>query len=168
VPSGDVLADAFTRIHDVVHRTVEGLRPDHLTARVAPDTNTIAWLVWHLTRVQDDHVAGVAGTAQVWSAGGWAARFGLPFEEGDFGYGHTSEQVGAVQPEGALLLAYHDAVHATTVALVTGYRDEDLDRVVDTLWDPPVTLGARLVSVIADNLQHAGQAAYARGMLERG
>ena len=45
--------------------------------------------------------------------------------------------------------------------------DADLDRVVDERWDPPVTLAVRLVSVLADGLEHAGQAAYIRGVAER-
>jgi hypothetical protein len=122
--------------------------------------------VWHLTRIQDDHVADVAGTEQVWTSAGWADRFGLPFEPADTGYGHGAEQVAAVRvPSADLLTGYHDAVHERTVAYARTLVDADLDRVVDHRWDPPVTLGARLVSVLADDLQHAGQAAYVRGLL---
>ena len=52
-----------------------------------------------------------------------------------------------------------------TVAYLATVAPEDLDRVVDERWDPPVTLGVRLVSVLSDDLQHAGQAAYARGLI---
>jgi hypothetical protein len=41
----------------------------------------------------------------------------------------------------------------------------DLARTVDDRWDPPVTLGVRLVSIADDSLQHVGQAAYLRGLL---
>jgi hypothetical protein len=58
-------------------------------------------------------------------------------------------------------------VHATTQAFVATLTGADLDRVVDSAWDPPVTLGVRLVSVVADDLQHVGQAAYIRGILQR-
>ena len=58
-------------------------------------------------------------------------------------------------------------MHAQTIALVSGVTDADLSRVVDEAWDPPVTLGVRLVSVISDGLQHAGQAAFIRGILRR-
>jgi hypothetical protein len=44
----------------------------------------------------------------------------------------------------------------------------DLDRVVDKRWDPPVTLGVRLVSVVDDDAQHVGQAAYVRGLQKAG
>lgn len=166
--SADVLADGFERVRDAVHPAVNGLRPDDLAARPDPKANSIAWLVWHLARIQDDHVADVAGTEQTWTAEGWAGRFGLPLEPGDTGYGHDPEQVGLVRAEADALLGYFDAVHRRTIDFVRSLGDDQLDRVVDERWDPPVTLGVRLVSVIADDLQHAGQAAYVRGLLQSG
>jgi uncharacterized damage-inducible protein DinB len=143
------------------------MSPDQLGERLDAEANTIAWLVWHLTRVQDDHVAEVAGRDQVWSTGGWRERFDLPFDAQATGYGHSRQDVAAVQVSAALLLGYADAVHEQTVRYVRGLSDTDLDRVVDTAWDPPVTLAVRLVSVISDDLQHAGQAAFIRGVLDR-
>jgi uncharacterized damage-inducible protein DinB len=164
----DVLADAFGRIHGVVHRVVDGRKPGELDFRPGSQANSIAWLVWHLTRIQDDHIADVAGTDQVWTSRGWAERFALPFDPSDTGYGHGSEDVAAVQADAELLTGYHDAVYAETIRYVQGLADDDLDRIVDTSWDPPVTLGTRLVSVISDGLQHAGQAAYLLGLVEHG
>jgi Protein of unknown function (DUF664) len=163
----ELLVDAFGRVRGVVHRAVGGLSPDQLAFQVDPEANSIAWLVWHLTRIQDDHVAGVAGTEQVWTSQGWVDRFGLPFDPLATGYGHRPADVVAVRVSGELLVGYHDAVHQQTVGYVDGLVDADLDRIVDRSWDPPVTLGVRLVSVIADDLQHAGQAAFVRGILRR-
>ncbi|MFF8375167.1 DUF664 domain-containing protein [Streptomyces sp. NPDC015661] len=165
--SAGLLVDSFGRIREVVHETVEGLTDEELAARVDPDANTVAWLVWHLTRVQDDHLADAFDTDQLWTSDGWADRFGLPFPKRATGYGMTSAQVGAVRASAELLLGYHDAVHARTEDLIRTVTNADLNRIVDTRWDPPVTLGVRLVSVIADDLQHAGQAAYVRGVVER-
>jgi hypothetical protein len=106
----------------------------------------------------------------VWSAAGWAARFGLPAGMMDHGYGHTPEQVDAVATataSGGLLTEYHEETHAQTVKLVSEVTDGDLDRVVDTRWTPHVTLGVRLVSVLDDDMQHVGQAAYVRGIILR-
>jgi hypothetical protein len=163
----ELLVDGFDRVHGVVHGVVEGLQPEVLAARPDRDGNSIAWLVWHLTRIQDDHVAGVAAQEQVWTASGWFERFGLPLETFDTGYGHSSDEVGSVRASAEALLGYFDAVHAATTHFVRGLDPRALDRIVDENWDPPVTLGVRLVSVIADDLQHAGQAAYARGLLTR-
>ena len=163
----EVLVDGFERVREVVHQAVDGLSAEELAFQPADGANSIAWLVWHLTRIQDDHVAQVAGTAQVWTAG-WADRFGLPFDPADTGYGHSPDQVAAVAVgSGELLTGYYDDVHERTLAYVRGLTDADLDRVVDTSWDPPVTLGVRLISVISDDLQHAGQAAYVRGLPAR-
>ncbi|MFJ8750035.1 DUF664 domain-containing protein [Streptomyces sp. NPDC102441] len=166
--SAGILADAFERIHEAVHAAVEGLPPEDLNARLDDDANSITWLVWHLTRVQDDHVADAAGTEQIWFARDWESRFELPLEKGSTGYGHSSAQVGSVTvASGDLLLGYLDAVNEQTLGFVRGLDGRSLDRVVDDAWSPPVTLGVRLISVIADDLQHAGQAAFVRGALER-
>lgn len=165
---GGLFVDAFGRVRGVTHRAVERLAPELLLYRPDPDANSVAWLVWHLTRIQDDHVAEVAGTEQVWTSQGWMERFGLPFPASDTGYGHTPEDVAAVRVDSPrLLLGYHDAVHERTVRYVGGLHPGDLDRIVDEAWDPPVSLGVRLVSVVSDDLQHAGQAAYVRGLAER-
>jgi uncharacterized damage-inducible protein DinB len=160
-----LLEDAFGRIQEQVHATVRDLSPDQLAFRPTPHANPIGWLVWHLTRVQDDHVADAAGIDQVWLAAGWADRFALPLDRSDTGFGHSTEQVDAVRASADLLTGYHDAVVEQTQAFVADLDDADLDRIVDRSWTPVVSLGTRLVSVIGDDLQHVGQAAYVRGLL---
>jgi hypothetical protein len=166
--SAELLVDAFGRIREVVHQVVDGLRPEQLAARVDPEANSIAWLVWHLTRIQDDHLADAAQGEQVWTSQGWVERFALPLHPRDTGYGHRADDVAAVRVDsGELLVGYHDAVHQQTTRYVRQLTDADLARIVDRSWDPPVSLGVRLISVIADDLQHAGQAAFVRGILRR-
>jgi len=162
----ELLTDALSRIRGVVHEVAEGLTADQLAYRPQPSANSIGWLIWHLTRVQDDHVSDVAGTDQAWTADGWMKRFGLPFEAGATGWGHSADEAGQVIVASAdLLTGYYDAVHDRSVGFVRTLADADLDRIVDNRWDPPVTLGVRLVSVIDDDAQHAGQAAYLRGLV---
>ncbi|GEL19959.1 mycothiol transferase [Pseudonocardia asaccharolytica] len=164
----ELLCDACGRIRDGVRGAVDSLTADQLAYRVDERANSIAWLVWHLTRVQDDHVAAAAGTEQIWTAQGWVERFGLPFDPAAIGYGHDSDEVAAVRVESPQLLSsYHDAVAEQTLRWVGGLADADLDRVVDESWDPPVTLGVRLVSVICDDLEHLGQAEFVRGIVQR-
>ena len=164
----DLLVDAFGRVRESVHGAVAGLSEEQLTARLDPGANSIAWLVWHLTRVQDDHVCAVADVEQAYTAKGWAKRFDLPFDDAAIDYGHSSADVAAVRvADPALLLDYYEDVHRQTLEYVRGLTAADLDRVVDERWDPPVTLGVRLVSVVDDDLEHAGQAAFVRGVLER-
>lgn len=167
--TAELLADAFGRIRDVVHQSAGGLTAEQLAFRPGPDANSIGWLLWHLTRVQDDHVSEVAGTEQAWTADGWAERFALPFGDEATGWGQSSEEAGAVRvPSADLLTGYHDEVHARTLAFLATVTDAGLDTIVDERWDPPVSLGVRLVSVISDDLQHAGQAAYLRGLVLAG
>jgi uncharacterized damage-inducible protein DinB len=166
--AADILVDAFGRIRETVHQVVDALTSDQLAFRVESEANSIAWLVWHLTRIQDDHIADAAQTDQVWTAGGWGERFGLPFDLSATGYGHGSDDVAAVRVRsGDLLTGYHDAVHDRTISYVERLTDTDLARIVDQSWDPPVSLGVRLVSVLSDDLQHAGQAAFIAGLVQR-
>jgi uncharacterized damage-inducible protein DinB len=164
----ELLKDSFARIVESAEGVVDGLSEDQLAARPVADANPIAWLIWHLARVQDDHIAEVAGTEQVWTSQGYADRFALPFDVAATGYDQTSEQVGRVRPTGELLIGYLTAVHQQTLAFLDTVTEADLDRIVDERWDPPVTLGVRLVSVINDDTQHIGQAAYVRGLLGDG
>lgn len=159
----DVLKDGFGRIADGVPAVLDGLDEDRLTRRLGPRANTIAWLVWHLTRVQDAQIAEVAGTTQVWTDQGFAARFDLPFGERATGYGQSPDEVGQVRATAELLGSYFEATRAATLRFLD--TEPDLDQVVDTRWDPPVTLGARLVSVIDDDAKHLGQAEFVRGVL---
>lgn len=164
----DVLADAFGRINEEVHSAAVESDAAALNYRPDPAANSIGWLVWHLTRVQDHHVSDLANREQAYVADGWSDRFGLTPDTEDVGYGHTSDQVGAVTFESPDdLLAYADAVHARSLDYVATLTRLELDRVVDTRWDPPVSAGVRIVSVIDDCMNHAGQANYVRGMFDR-
>ena len=163
--SAELLTDAFGRVREEIHEAVDGLTVEQLAFRLDPDANSIAWLCWHLSRVQDDHLAGAFGLTQVWAD--YSDRFGLPFATAQIGYGQSSKEVAEVRAPAELLTEYYDAVHERTLRLVAGITDADLSRIVDERWDPPVTLGVRLVSVISDCMQHAGQAAFVRGIVLR-
>jgi uncharacterized damage-inducible protein DinB len=168
VNSIDVLVDAFGRVQSDVHRAVAGLDEKALNLRLDAEANPVGWLVWHLTRVQDDHLADLAGTEQAYTAQGFADRFGFDLDPASMGYGHTAAQVASVHvTDPALLLAYYDAVHSQTLAYLRTLSDDDLDVVVDERWDPPVTRGVRIISVVDDDIQHAGQAAYVAGIARR-
>jgi uncharacterized damage-inducible protein DinB len=163
----DVLLDALGRVHESVRIVLDELDDRELAQPPVELANTVGWLVWHLTRVVDDHMADAFDRDQVWAADGWARRFGLPFDDRATGYGQTHDQVRQVRVSGELLRGYHDAVQAFASALLQSVDQVDLDRVVDRRWDPPVTLAVRLVSLINDATQHVGQAAYAAGILLR-
>jgi hypothetical protein len=162
-----LLQDAFGRIQESASDAVDGLSQDDLARRLDGDANSIAWLVWHLTRVQDDHIADLAGAEQAWMKNGWFEKFGLPFDASEHGYGHTSDDVAKVRVEGDLLLGYLADVHKATLGYLARLDESEMDKVIDDSWSPPVTVGIRLISVVSDDLQHAGQAAFIRGVSER-
>lgn len=165
--SNEVLSEAFNRVRSVVHSAIQGASMEALTYRPDAAANTIAWLVWHLTRIQDDHVAALLGEPQVWTTGGWVDRFDLPFDGAATGYAQSAEEVAGVRTDAELLGLYYDAVHVRTIDYLSTLKDGDFERVVDESWDPPVTLAVRLVSILADDLQHAGQASFLRGLANR-
>lgn len=161
-----LLVELYGRIPPLVAAAVEGLGPEELTTSPDPGANTIGWLAWHLARVQDHHVAELLDTDQIWVDGDWAERVGVTADPDNIGYGHDRTQMEAIRPDGPdVLVAYLDAVWARTRTLLSSLGEDDLARVVDRRWDPPVTMGVRLVSIADDSLQHAGQAAYVRGLL---
>ena len=110
----------------------------------------------------------IDGRGQVWVAAAWAEVFGMSADPSNTGYGHSTEEVAALGPKDPeALTGYHDAVAHRTLEYLATVDGDELDRIVDRAYDPAVSVGVRLVSVISDNLQHAGQAAYVRGIVER-
>ena len=169
----ELLRDSFTRLIEHVNQVADGLTEEVSCWRPTPEANSIAWLLWHSARVQDLQLCDVAGIAQVWTREGWVDRFALDFPRPgdadfdpikDIGYGHSPEDVGKVRPPVGLLVEYYRAVHDVTLEYVATVTGDELARIVDRRWDPPVTASARLVSIVDDCAQHLGQAAYVRGI----
>lgn len=167
-PAITLLLDGFDRVQQAVEEVLDGVTDDEADERLEERANSISWLIWHLTRALDGHVADIVGHLQVWQAGEWYELFDLPLPASDTGFGHSSEQVGQVHGVGTEALAgYFAAVHEQVVSYVSEVTEDDLDEVIDASFDPPTTLGVRLVSLVAEGLQHAGQAAFIAGILRR-
>jgi len=164
----ELLIELFGRVDEEIHSAVDGLDVEALTTAPAEGANPIGWLVWHLTRVQDDHMADIFDSEQVWVTGDWGRRFGVDSDASNTGWNHSWEEVTTIRPDGTkALVEYYDVVSELTRGFLATVTAKDLDRVVDTRWNPPVTLGVRLVSIVDDEIQHAGQANYVRGLLDR-
>lgn len=161
-----LLADGFGRTAESLPAIVDGLSVDDLLWRPYDGANSIAWILWHIARMEDAQIAPLAGTDQVWVRDGWVDRFELPYSASAMGYGQSAEEVAAFRLEDPkLLTGYYQAVHEATIELVDSLSEDDLARVVDERWDPPVTAAVRLVSIVDDAAQHIGQAAYVKGLL---
>jgi hypothetical protein len=165
--SKDLLTDAYGHIKRIVHQAVEGLEADQLAWRPEEGSNSIAWLVWHLTRIQDGHLATTTRLEEAWIIDGWASKFGKDADRTINGQGDGPAEVAALQADADTLLGYHDFVHGRTANYLASMDSDDLERIIDTSYDPPVKAGIRLVSIIQDNMQHAGQARYLRGTIDR-
>jgi Protein of unknown function (DUF664) len=160
----ELLRDSFTRLIEHVEALTEGLSDELAFYRPTPAANSIAWLIWHSARQQDVQLSDIAGIEQVWLREGWVDRFGLDLPREDMGYGHDADEVGRLRAPADLLAGYAHAVHKATLAYIASVTPDELSRIVDERWDPPVTASVRLVSIVDDGAQHLGQAAYIRGI----
>ena len=164
----EIVADALGRINRVLHRAMDGIPAGVLNRQPTPESNSMAWLAWHLCRVQDHHISDLLGIPQLWIADGWHEKFGMARDESETGTGHTLEQVAALKVDSAeLSLGYADAVLARSKQYLATVKPEDLDAEInEPQYSPLPIVGVRLVSIISDNTQHAGQVMYARGLVE--
>ncbi|WP_248492304.1 DUF664 domain-containing protein [Tsukamurella sp. PLM1] len=161
-----MLTDAFARIAEHAEDVTEGLDPGIADRRITPDANTIAWLVWHSARVIDAQLAPIAGVEEVWTANDWYGRFALDLPPDATGYGQSRAEAAQVHGSDALLIGYFRDVDALAKRYLATVTDDELARVIDEAWDPPVTVAVRLVSIVDDCAQHLGAAAYLKGALQ--
>ena len=162
----DLLADGYGRIPEFMENVLSGLNQDDLNWQPSEDSNSIGWLCWHLTRQHDAQIAALMGEDQLWVKDGWHAKFNREPDDGDMGFGHTPEQVaGFKSPPVQTLLDYQRAVTERSKRYFQTLSQTDLDRELKEPWfQPPPTVGVRLVSIMDDSIIHAGQAAYVRGL----
>lgn len=166
----DVLIEAFGRIPQLLHEVVDDLDVELLTRQPTlaggHPGNSIGWIVWHIARMEDAQIAAIAGSTEVHQRGGWQQRLGTPYLPDTHGYGMSAAGVARFTVRSSSVLTdYYQAVHARTVEVLNSLDDAGLSAVVDDRWTPPVTALVRLVSIVDDAAQHAGQAAYVKGLL---
>jgi hypothetical protein len=164
----DMMIDGFGRIQEMLEHVLDGLPPDLLDRLPRADCNPIGWLAWHLIRGQDGQVADLMGEEQLWTRNGWHAKFNLPADEKATGFGDTPKEVAAFKsPDMQVIIDYSRATVERSQAYMKTLAEKELDRELDEkFWTPVPTVGVRLVSILADCLEHAGQMAYVRGLLQ--
>ena len=165
-----MLVDALGRSRERLDRALDGVSAEQANARpvdgLAPRIDSLTWLAWHTARAIDLQIAPLAGREPEWTAGGHSARFGLPLPDDTEDWRHTPEESAQVRVNDLNILRdYLDAVYAVAGDFLESLDPARLDEVIDEAWEPPVTLGVRLVSIIDDASQHSGQAVYARRLL---
>ena len=164
----ELIMDGYGRTLQILEKALDGLTPDDLNRQPEPRCNSMGWITWHLTRIQDDHIADMMEAKQLWVSGGWHSRFDRPPDTADTGFGHHPEDLATFKsPDADTLLGYHRAVLERSKRYIATLSISDLDRELNEPWFQPLpTVGVRLVSIMSDNLQHAGQVAYLRGLLK--
>lgn len=163
-----ILHNAATRPAEAAQGLRSSLSSEVLNAHLGGHDNSVAWLLWHTGREIDIQTADLAGTSEVWSRDGYAERTGIGAPGDGVGLGHTPGDAREIcSDHGDALVDYVAAATDALLAYISTLTDADLDEVIDENWDPPVTRGVRLISIIDDAAQHVGQAAYAVGALSQ-
>ena len=145
-----------------IERLRDGITDEQFYHQPTADSNSIAWLVWHLSRWRDRTSAIVTGETQIWITEGWSERFGISEER--TGLGDTADQVAGFRTERDLVLSYADAAHRTIVDRVFRLTAEQLEEPVEGLPGEPRPGWQVLAGVIGDSTEHVGQINYLRGM----
>jgi len=161
----ELVIDGYSRVLEALEPALDGLTPEDLDKQPKPDCNSMGWITWHLIRGQDSQIADLMDEEQLWVRDKWCEKFNRPTDPDDTGFGHTPEQVAAFKsPKPQVFLDYHRAVFERTRQYIRSLKRSDLDRELNEPWFQPLpTVGVRLVSIMADCLEHAGQVAYIRG-----
>jgi len=164
----ELIVDGYDRLPGVMKRVLAGLRMADLDRQPHPDCNSVGWTAWHLTRVQDSQIADLLGEEQLWIKDGWFKKFKRAADPDDTGYGHAPEQVRVFRsPSATTQLDYLREVVERTKQYLASLTPSDLERKLDEPWFQPLpTVGVRIVSILADCHQHAGEASYIRGLLK--
>jgi hypothetical protein len=163
-----MMANSYQTMFRELEQVLDGLTVEDLRKRPAPGANPIGWLCWHTVRSCDRFLGDVVLGQQVWISDGWHARFNRPADFNDTGSGQTEAQVDALTvPNVQTLLDYEQAVAKPLLKYLGGLTEQELDRGAPNSQSPGTTRPVHLrLAGILNNLQHVGQAGYARGMIK--
>jgi hypothetical protein len=163
----NVVDNILDLVGDVLQRGVDGLTVEQLKLQPASsDANPIGWLAWHLTRAQDRMFSMLMNKEQAWFGEGWHSKFGVADPQAPFS-GVSADEVRAFDPVSSeLLVAYYQAVRVYRTKYLESITAEELAKPAPSVPNrPDSTVGETLARVCSDNVQHAGQIAYVRGIL---
>lgn len=165
-----MLTDQVDRIEELFVDLTDGLTERAARYQIDGASNTINWLLWHSGRVIDAQLFDITGGDELWAD--WAPKFALPLADdelgpGQVGFAQDPRQAAKVVAASELLRDYGLASCAALREFLATVDENGLTRIIDRSFEPPVTVSARVVSIIGDCLQHLGQAAYVRGVAER-
>jgi hypothetical protein len=123
-----LLQRQFASVNTILHDLADDLTPDELITRALPNTNLVAFDLWHVARAQDWATQTLArGVAEVIDEPRWQGR-GMLATHG-IGVGFTEAQADELARSLRLadILDYADAAHHSLVAWLETVSDEALD-----------------------------------------
>jgi hypothetical protein len=164
----DLILDGFERVPSELEEILKGLTPADLDWQPAGQCNSIGWTVWHLARVQDAQISDLDGEEQLYLREKWFLKFQRPSDPKDTGYGDSLQNVADFRsPDSRVLSGYLRATTSRSQAYLKSVALPALDRTLNEPWFKPLpTVGVRLVSILVDACQHAGEVSYIRGLLK--
>jgi len=146
-----------------IKQATDDLTDEQLYYQPTAESNSMAWLVWHLSRWRDFISASLSDEPQIWVSAGWARRCGIPDER--TGLGDTPAQVTAFRVERAVLFGYVEAAHQRTVGRVAALTPTQLEQSITSYTGEKRPAWRALAGVCGDSAQHTGQIAYLRGLM---
>jgi len=162
----ELIAASLEESREYVAQAVAGLTPRELAFRPKPHSNSIAFLLWHVTRGEDFWISGILlGEKQLYESGGWCKKFCTPPMDSGFGYDVAKLDAWPV-PSLSLLKGYAAAVREKTLAYLKSLTAAELDKPRDFGWRKGTT-GSALAHLITEVAEHSGQIGYLRG-IQRG
>lgn len=123
-----LLERQFMSLHQILHDIADDLTPHELTTRVVPDTNLLAFDLWHIARTQDWALQTlVRGAPELIDEPRWQGRGQLATH--GIGVGMSREQADALAHAVTLpdILEYAGVVHQQIISWLGAASDDDLD-----------------------------------------
>jgi len=159
----EIILKSLEESQEYLNKALDRLTEEEIAWAPGAESNSIAFILWHVARTEDTWVNGVIqGENEIYDAGGWQERLGTPPKES--GYSYTKEQLQAWPvPKLELLRGYADSVREKTMAVLQSITAEKLSETVGT---GPVrdTRGVILAHLITEIALHVGQIHYLHGL----
>jgi len=157
------ISSVIKRSYDWIKLACDDLTEDQMHYQSTPDSNSIAWMVWHSSRIKDQVTASIVGESEVWLADGWAERFGIAPEAN--GIGDRPEQVTSFRVRSDFLLGYADAAHNVTIQRLSKILPAQLAQPSRYVLGDTRPVWRSLQGMLGDAYSHAAQVSYLRGMI---
>jgi len=164
-----MIGEAYENMFQEMEKVLEGLSIDDLHKRPALGANPIGWLCWHAIRSGDRLLGDVVLGKQLWISAGWNRKFNRPPDPNDTGKGHSLFSVDNLFiPSAGTLVDYANAVKAPLLDYTNKLTNQELNKEYPSSMAPDTMrpVYPRITGILAHNLQHIGEANYARGILK--